>query len=164
MKNMKNFVSVTLIVTALFLTSVSFAEHRGKEGCGGASCPLAGKQEYQCPVTAKFMMKADFIMKNQEKLNLTEDQIATIKKLKLDVQKAYIRQMADMQVWMLDLDAKTSEPKMDVEAINGMIDEGSASMAKSGKSMVASYAELKSTLTEEQMTKLKEIWRDSHKS
>ncbi|MGH7198194.1 MAG: hypothetical protein ACREH5_05595, partial [Candidatus Omnitrophota bacterium] len=73
--------------------------------------------------------------------------------------KKYIQQTADMEIFMLEITDKMSQPKVDVEGLNSLVDEGTAKMAASTKEVVAAYAELKGVLSEEQMAKAKEIWR-----
>ncbi len=147
---MKNFVMALLIAILAFPASLSYADH-------GGQCP-AGKGGYQCPITEKFMKKAHFILENKDEIGLTEEQVKTIKDLKLKVKKGAIKQGADLEMMMLDLEGKMSEDQVDVEGINAMIDEGFSSMSGATKEVVSDYAKLKGTLTPEQMTKLKSIW------
>ncbi|MDP3980978.1 MAG: hypothetical protein Q8Q33_06185 [Chlamydiota bacterium] len=143
----------------------------GKANCAKKQCPIsksdgqkcAGKKaesqkECQCPITAKFMKKAHFILENKEALELTDEQIEQVYALKVEVKKSYIMQKAGMEVMMIDIMSKMRGKTVDVEGINALIDEGSAKMAAGIKSTIASYAELKGLLTEKQMGKLKEIW------
>ncbi len=133
--------------------------------CEGGHCSMkkkwggeCGKGKGQCPITEKIMKKAYFFLDNQKALGLKEDQVTAIKAIKMDVKKAEIRQMAEMQVFQIDLKTKLSEPTVDIEGINAMIDSMSAGMASSAKASVASYAKLKAVLSNEQMSKAKEIW------
>ena len=106
----------------------------------------------------KFMKKAHFFLENQKELGLKDDQLQTIKSLKIEAKKAYIRQMAEMEVFKLDLDQKMAEPKVDVKALDDMIDGMAAQMSAAAKVTVNSYAQLKAVLSDEQMGKAKEIW------
>lgn len=133
--------------------------------CEGGKCPMkkkmggeCGKSKSQCPITGKIMKKAHFFLENQKALGLKEDQVAAIKAIKMDVKKTEIRQMAEMQVFYIDLKAKLSEPKVDEAGLNAMIDSMSSGMASSAKASVAQYVKLKSILTADQMSKAKEIW------
>lgn len=150
MKLLRSFIA--LFVIASFLAAPVWAEGKCRK------CMAGQQKEYDCPVVGKFMEKAHFIMKNKEELTLSDEQVAKIKELKLAVKKIHVRQTADMQIMFLDLDAKMSEPKVDVDGIGTMIDQGSAGMAASTKQVVQAYADLKAVLSDEQMEKLKTIW------
>lgn len=151
------------LITAVFGISPAFAKH-GKSGCPlgskGSYGRHGGGKEYSCPVTAKFMTKAHFFLENQKELGLSDEQVSSIKELKLWAKKAYVQQMSALQMFSLDVDHKLSQPKVDVEGTQAMIDEFSGSMAAAGKDMVASYAKLKAVLTEEQLAKAKTLWMD----
>jgi hypothetical protein len=142
----------------LLANSSAFADSKWGDKCGSACRYKSAAAEHKCPITAKFMKKAAFFLDNRDEIGLSADQVKQIKGLELIGKKAAIKQMADMQMWMLDLEAKLSEEKVDVEGVGAMIDEGSAAMALSTKSMVANYAKLKEILTADQMAKAKEIW------
>lgn len=123
-----------------------------KKDCDGMDC------DYDCPITAKIMKKAKFFLANQKEIGLSDEQVAQIKAIKLETKKGYIRTKAEMEVFMLDLDAKLSEPKIDEAAIGTMFDSASAGWSTGMKSGVATYLKLKAVLNEAQMAKAKEIW------
>ena len=154
----KIFLLLSVLVLPLTLALPAYAN------CSGDHCPMKkgghghGGEKYECPIVAKFMKKAHFFLEHQQELGLKDEQVKAIKDLKTEVEKNYIRQSAEMKIFQLDMEAKMSEPKVDVEGINGMIDKGMASMAESAKASVASYAKLKGVLSDEQMSKAKELW------
>ena len=94
---------------------------------------------------------------NKEDLGLTAAQIETIKSIKMDTKKAAIKMDADMQIFMMDINAKLNDDNMDPEATKKMIDEQMVSMTASAKASVDAYAKLKSVLTPEQAAKCKEM-------
>ncbi len=141
--------------TFLFFSS-AYANSEG-DFHGGHGYGMAGHKEGQCPVVGQLTKKAHFLLENKTELGLTDDQVKTIKALKLQVEKDGIRQNADRETFLLDLRSKLGEDKIDVEGTNVLIDKSFASMADSTKSDVAAYAKLKSTLTPEQVTKMKEL-------
>jgi hypothetical protein len=143
------------VVLTLVAAPAVFADHGGYK----KACPVCDKGPYQCPVTGKFMQKAVFFLSNKEGIGLSDEQEAKIKSLKMGVKKLHIRQTADMEVFMLEIIDKMSQPAVDVEGLNAMVDEGSAKMAASTKEVIAAYAELKGVLSEEQAAKAKAIWR-----
>ena len=156
MKKKALFCMVPLVVAAMLVVMpAAFADHGGYR----KACPMSDKEEYQCPVTGKFMQKASFFLDHKDEIGLTDEQEMKIKQLKLDVKKKYIQQTADMEIFMLEITDKMSQPKVDVEGLNSLVDEGAAKMAASTKEVIASYAELKGSLSEDQMAKAKEIWR-----
>ena len=106
-----------------------------------------------------FMKKAHFFLENKAKLGLTADQVSQIKTMRTNMVKTMIRNKAEQEIFMLDMKTKLSEPVLDVEGINTMIDQAMAGMSTGAKGSVAALAELKGLLTEEQMTKAKELWK-----
>lgn len=134
-----------------------------KQGCKHGSSKDCDGEKYQCPVTGKFMKKAEFFLDNQKEIGLSEDQVKTIKALKADVKKSYIRQTAEMQIFDMDIQNKMSETPVDVPGLNTMIDNASTGMAASAKATIESYAKLKAVLKDDQMEKVKEIWGKKEK-
>jgi Spy/CpxP family protein refolding chaperone len=170
---MKKFLSLFSVLLFTFtLTSATplFANHDGKQcemkngqcAVHGADCKMGGDCDSKsgCPIAGKFNKKAKMILANKSELGLSAEQVQTIEALKSDVEKGEIRQMADMQIFMVDMTNKLQEDTVDVEGLNAMIDKGSAAMSQSAKEMVASYAKLKAVLTPEQHAKLKELWNN----
>ena len=155
---MKNKVAFFLFL-GFFISSAAFADC----GPGRGVCPTGGKyasagaEAGACPIAGRFMEKSHFFLENREALGLTDDQVKVIRDLKMEVKKNSIRDAAEMQIFMLDLDSKLSEDTVDAEAINAMMDKGMTSMLQSGKANVQAYAKLKAVPTKEQMAKFKAI-------
>lgn len=122
---------------------------------GGSDCDKGGG----CPILGKIMKKAHFFLENKSEIGLSEEQVSKIKAIKLATKKSEVKMGADMQLFMMDLDAKLGEEKVDVAGISSMIDEGMAAMATSSKTSIQWYADLKAVLTADQMAKAKEIWK-----
>ena len=133
----------------VFLSVPAFAHSMSGKGC--SQC------ENQCPIANKFMMKAHFLLENKSEIGLTDDQVKAIKELKLKAEKDSIMQAADMKTFMLDLQSKLSEDKVDVEGTNALIDKGFSSASVAAKSNLTAYAKLKSLLTPDQVTKMKAL-------
>ncbi len=123
-------------------------------GCGHASSP--------CPIAAKFCQKVCWILEHKDELGLTDDQIAQIKALDLEVEKNSIRGMAEMQIFALEMENRLGQDKVDVEALESMIDSGMAGMALGAKSTVKAYADLKAIITPEQKAKAMELKKAGH--
>ncbi|GEM_PF-3350404 len=156
MKKLANvFLFAGLLLTLLFVSGQAFADHEGKWAMRGQD---KAEEEYQCPVVEKFMSKARFFLKQKKELSLSEDQIQSIKQLKVGVKKAYIQQKAAHEIFSLDIEQALSEPKPDVNAVGALIDQHAVSMAKMSKDTVTSYVNLKAILSEEQLAKVKELY------
>lgn len=154
---------VLMIAGALLLSpSISYAEHGGHGDCG-KKCAFkkgghGGGEEYQCPITAKFMKKAHFYLENETALGLSEQQVETIKDLKFTMEKGYTQSMAGHQLLMLDVMNALSKPEIDVPAIHALMDQQIPEMAAFAKETVTNFAKLKSVLSKEQAAKAKELW------
>ncbi len=116
------------------------------------------KKEKLWRVDKVFFHKAHFILKNGKDLGLTEEQVKTIISLKMDTKKDLIKKKADIEVISVDILSELFEDKVDVKNVNKLIDQKYEAKKELAKSLVASYAKLKETLTEEQLKKLKDIW------
>ena len=164
---MKKKLTISLL-SFLFLsaiaTSSSFANHgaghcsmseHGTEKCSSGGCSHESSKS-QCPIARKVMAKAHWMLENKTTLGLSDEQVKTIEDLKTEMKKKQIRESAEMQISMMDMEAKLKEEKVDVNGLNKMIDQGMASMAQSAKENVQAYAKLKGMLSDDQWKKLKE--------
>jgi hypothetical protein len=145
--------------------------------CKDGQCPLKGKGECSscdkggcdkekecdgCPIAAKIMKKAHFFMEHRAEIGLNDEQVNAIKAIKMETKRNAIRQKAEMEIFHLDLEEKLSQPKVDVEGLNAMMDSAAAGFAQGGKEAVAKYAALKAILKDDQMAKAKELWKKKH--
>ena len=160
---MKKMMFLAVLGVAVFLSSTAYASFWGGKS-KGKECPMkVDKEHCQCPIADKFMMKAEFLLEHKSEVGLTDDQVKTIKDLKLQMEKDSIRQGADMKTFLLDLKSKLAEDKVDVESANAFIDQKFAAAASAAKSNLAAYAKLKSLLTPDQMTKMKALHEQMEK-
>ena len=143
--------------------SMGMKDDCGKDDCGKDDCwkDDCGKGDMagRCPITSKFMKKSSFLLANKDEIGLSEEQVRTVKELKLAVDKIVVAQGANMQLFALDADAKLSQDTVDVEGLNAMVDEGMKGMAADVKQIIDAYAKLKAVLTPDQMAKAKGIWK-----
>ena len=102
------------------------------------------------------MGKAHWMLENKTTLGLTDEQVNTIKALKMEMKKKQIRESAEMQIAMMDMKTKLKENPVDVEGLNKMIDQGMAAMTQSAKENVQAYSKLKAMISDDQWKKLKE--------
>jgi len=145
---MKKFIALAIFF-CLASTTISWANHgdKGKD-CGS-----------QCPIASKAMKKASFYLSQKDELKLSDDQVNTLKTTKADLEKSNIQMEAAMKTSMIDLEQKLSEETVDVEGLNAMIDKNMAGFAQGAKESIAAYAKIKTTLTDEQRAKAKELWK-----
>ncbi len=140
-----------------------------KSACGGGSCDMKrgmsgcpSHASSPCPIAQKFCQKVCWIMEHKDELGLTDEQIAQIKALDLEVEKNSIRAMAEMKIFGLELENKLSQDVVDVQAIESMIDSSMAGMALGAKTTVKAYADLRAIATPEQKAKAKELKKAGH--
>lgn len=153
-----------LFLGMTFFFSSTASAHFWNGKSKGQQCPREmGKDHYQCPIASKFMMKAHFLLEQKNEIGLTEDQVKTIKDLKLQMEKDSLRQSADMKTFMLDLHSKLGEDKVDVEGTNSLIDKSFSSASIAAKSNLEAYAKLKGLLNVDQIAKMKQLHEEMEK-
>ena len=162
----KSFTVKTLVlfsVLSLFLTGCCMF---GKPPCIGCGDKKWGHREFkgeECPFEGCLKKAPCCILKNKEKLSLTEDQISRIKAASEKREKTVIQLKADSEKVALDVKAKFMEEDFDAAGINSLIDKKFELKKQLIKSFVNSHAEVLSTLTPEQRTKFKEIMKGCKK-
>ena len=112
----------------------------------------------------KFMKKAHMIMMYQDELGLSDETVDGIKALKIETKKNLITKKAQIEVLAIDIKAGLYAEKIDVEAIDKLIDQKYELKKEKAKMLVAAYAKLKGMLTEEQMDTMKGIWMTQKKA
>lgn len=150
-KNIVFFSGLFLLLFAFSIQPSLYADH----------CPYSAHDHRS--LEAKFFHKAHFLIENQEKIGLTEDQIKTIKALKTDVMKNLLRQEAEIEVLAIDVQAKLWEDPVNVEETNKIIDQKYELKKAKTKSLVEAFAKLKGTLTEDQKNAMKAVWKKHRK-
>ncbi len=160
----KKLIGLMVIGAVISVAALGYANHPGSEGgrgfyggkgrCGGFEKGGRGHHGF-----GQFMQKAHFILENKEELGLTEEQVNTIKDLKIRVKKDLINLRAETQLNMVDIQSQLKTDDVNVQAVNALVDQGFANTSTRVKSIIDSYAKLKSTLTPEQKAKLKEIFK-----
>lgn len=135
-----------LVFVLGLMQSVSFAEGQNKFGGGGAH----GKS-----VKEKFFKKVKMIYSYQEEIGVSDEQLAKIKDIKIALKKDLIRKDADIDIIKIDIMSLLYEDQVDLEAVNKLVDQKYDIKKEKAKKTIATYAELKKILTEEQLDKLK---------
>ena len=124
-----------------------------------------GESAYKVDIVNKagysFKTRSDDL--KSEDLGLSDDQIAKIKALKLDVKKELIQQNADIDIPGIDIKAEMYADTIDVDAINKLISKKYDLKKAKAQYLVTKYAQLKNILTAEQKDKLKDIWKQCKK-
>ncbi len=146
----KRFIVVAMFLCFAFLTTQVYAEHGNMKGGHGG-------------FEGKFYKKAMLIIKNQDELGLSDEEVKKIKGLKIATKKDLIRKDAEIEVLGLDIMAAMWEDAIDLEAVNVLIDKKYELKKEKAKSIVAAYATLKTMLTKEQQKKLKSLVCESGK-
>ncbi|NQU94853.1 MAG: Spy/CpxP family protein refolding chaperone [Candidatus Omnitrophica bacterium] len=111
----------------------------------------------------KFSCKAHMILVNKEELGLSDNQVKKIKDLKLKTKKDVIRKKAEIDILALDIKMAMYGDTIDTDAVNKLIDKKYEIKKEKTKSLVAAYATLKDTLTDDQKAKLKDIYKKCKK-
>ena len=105
----------------------------------------------------KFCYKVKFMMKNKEELGLSDKQVAQIKDLKYSTKKELIKQNAEIDLAKLECESKLYEDKLDVAAMDQLIEKKYDLKKAKAKYLVSQYAKLKTVLTDDQMKKMKSM-------
>ena len=109
----------------------------------------------------KIIYKAMAMIKSQEELGLSDEQVAKIKDLKYGVKKELVKKTAEIDILKIDIKAMLYGDTVDVAAIDPLIDKKYEIKKAKAKYLVAKYAELKDMLTEEQTKELKTLCKAS---
>ena len=97
------------------------------------------------------------LLKHQQDLGLTDDQVTKLKALALDQDRAKIRAHADVQVAQRELSALVADEKTELSAIEAKIKEREAFEAKLSFMGIKGTRDLYAVLTPEQREKQKAI-------
>ncbi|MBU4342710.1 MAG: hypothetical protein KJ902_05880 [Candidatus Omnitrophica bacterium] len=146
----KRFIVVAMLLCFAFLTTQVYAEHgKMKDGHGD--------------MEDMFYKKAMLIIKNQDELGLSDEEVKKVKDLKMATKKGLISKTAEIEIVALDIEAAMWEDAIDLEAVNVLIDKKYELKKEKTKSIVAACATLKTMLTKEQQKQLKSLLCESGK-
>jgi len=152
---MKLIKTLSVCMVIMFIVGISFTAF-------SANCGFMGKGK-QDDLEKKFMCKVIMLMSNEEEMDLTEDQVKNIKDLDFKTQKELIMTNAEIEVLGLEMNVLMKSDTLDTAAINNIIDKKYDLKKQKAKSLVAALAGIKSILTEEQKTKLREMYKECKK-
>ena len=167
--------TIAMVLTFGLIQLVSFADCGSRE-CGKKDCKYksseCGKKDGkdrsgECgnkdskdrPLDKKVLKKIHMIFDHQDELGISDDQLAKIKDLKIALKKDLIQKGADIDIVKVDIRSALYEDKIDLAAVNKLIDQKYESKKSKSKKVVSTLAELKKILTKDQMDKLKDLKR-----
>jgi Spy/CpxP family protein refolding chaperone len=104
------------------------------------------------------------LLRHQQELGLTEEQVAKIKALSLDQDRAMIRAKADVKVAERELRALVSDDKTDLAAIEAKVKERAMLDANLDMIGIKAKRELVAVLSPEQREKQKAILERMHRA
>jgi len=164
---MKRLLTITIVgvglLTFCFLTLnvEAFSGKRCSYSKQGSS--YGGGDHQKSHISDSVFYKAGMLMAAKDEIGLTDTQVDKLKTIKLDFKKSLVRLEADIEVLGLDVKKGLYENPIDVAAVNALIDQKYAIKKAKAKASVQALADVKSVVTDEQWTKLKELKRDKSK-
>ena len=103
--------------------------------------------------------KAGFLIKNSDELELSDEQVDQIKKLKMETKKEVIRDQAEVDLIKVDIKSKMWDDPVDVKAIDKLIDKKYDIKKKKAKALIGAYAQLQGILSDKQKDAAKALWK-----
>ena len=147
------------VLTLIMILAASFCVLSDSYAAYGKKCPECGKSSKKSMgLKDKFFTKAHFILKNHEELDLSDEQVKAVKKLKSDVKKDMINKKAKIDVLDVEIHTLMWEDPADLDAMNALIGNKYEIKKEKAKALASAYAQLKGILTPEQRDKLKKLW------
>ena len=138
-------ISVLLVVLSLVFTMDVFAG--GKSGDKKGGWDLDGK----------FYTMSGMIVKNAEELGLSEQQKEAVKEKKYALKKALVQSKAEIDLVCIDISKELWKDKIDVSAVNALVDKKYQLKADKTKAVIGAYGDLKNSLTVEQKETMKAL-------
>jgi len=149
----------TVLVLGIFLIGASgvFFSNEAAADYGGKKTCYRGER---ASLEDKFYHKAHFVLVHKETAGLSDEQIQAIKDLKHETKKTLIKQQADIDILVVDIESKLrAHPTLDLEGINQLIDQKYEIKKSKVKGLASAFSQLKGIVTEEQWDKLKAVWK-----
>lgn len=140
--------------TALIGSPAVWAD--GGNRCAGKTHQMSYQSGHRHGGFTNHLLK--HLLKNKQELGLTEEQVAKIRTIALDADKARIRAEADVMVSERELRSMMWDDKTQLPAIEAKIKEGEANQATVRIIGVRAARELLGVLTPEQQAKQKALW------
>ncbi|MCF7916732.1 MAG: hypothetical protein K9L61_03050 [Candidatus Omnitrophica bacterium] len=107
----------------------------------------------------KIFKKMYLALEEKEDLRLSDSQVDKILNLKVETKKDCIMKKAEIKSLLLDLKIQLMKDNIDMGKVNSIIDKKYELKKDKAKSLVKAYVSFKDILSQEQMDKLKEIYK-----
>ena len=120
-------------------------------------CPKGKCSGQRCGFEEKLFSKLHLVLIHQEKLELTEEQVAKVKQLKMSTKKDLIKREAEIDLITVDIKAKLCEDDICQKSIGKLIDKKYDLKKEKAKALVGAFAEMKNILSDEQKKQLGKI-------
>ncbi|HOY09380.1 MAG TPA: Spy/CpxP family protein refolding chaperone [Candidatus Omnitrophota bacterium] len=108
----------------------------------------------------EFFKKAQMLLKHQEELKLSVEQVGKVKYLKLNVKKDLVMKGAQIKVIGLDVQSLLWEDAVDVDQVNALIEQKYDIKKAKAKMLVKALSDLNNILTDEQKKSLKDFYKN----
>ncbi len=161
----RRWITIGVLACGLAMTLAvgdGYAGSGNGKGYGREACDDGGwKHSGSGRLDEIFFHKSHMILRYEQELGLSEEQVERVKTIMAETQKRLIRDEADIDVLSVDLMRELHKATIDVQTARSILDKQYE--VKKGKAMalVQSLADLKATLTPEQYAKLKELYRSA---
>ncbi len=171
---MRNNAAVTLVVSILLLTPIQVIAAEDKKTTprddGGESLEEVGKDfrawlgrwwEYFGGTTAQEKQPViSLLLRNREKLGLSDDQVKKLEQIRSDFEKETIRNEADTRVAEIDLNELLQAPSVDLGKVEGKIREVERLRADLRIARIRAIEKGKGLLSAEQRKRLQDLVLD----
>lgn len=127
------------------------------------ACNYKSGDSSQWSLKDKFFKKAHIILGSKEDLQLSDEQAAKIKELKLKTKKDLVMKDAELEVIGIDITAALHKDVIDMKAVNSLNDKKYALKKNNANSIAESLAALKGILSDDQKQKLKGMYHSKDK-
>ena len=107
----------------------------------------------------KVLKKAHFLMKNQEEIGLSDEQVESIKVVKMATKKALIKQGAEIELISLDMKSELYKDVVNEKALKKIVDKKYDLKKAKMNMLVDAYIKIKGELNDAQRQMMKEIWK-----
>jgi len=148
------------VFAVLFCAFIALAAPASVAG-GRCMCPCCSDEGGS--LDDKFMAKVSFINMNKDELGVSDEQARKVKDLKLELKKTLIKKQAEIDLLALEIKSGLWEDTVDTAALSELIARKYELKKEKAIAVVEAYANLKKTLTKEQMDKMKKMWHDQKK-
>ena len=150
---MKKMIALMAVLAVLAMGAMPYAAM-----AEGHKKGMMGKGD-KAGLEGKVCMKAGFMLKNEEELGLSADQVKKIKDIKMSVKRGLIQKNAEIDLVALEIKGLLYEEKVDVKAVNALVDKKYDLKKAKAKDLVQAYANLKAVLSADQMKEMKSLWK-----